>query len=98
MVAAGVAGFRPALAELLPLILFAGILVAATAAWLLAAPIQDWWRRGVTAALAVFAALLLATLTAPADMLAGRRGVAGVALIAIACAVAAGRYARARRA
>lgn len=53
-----------------------GIVAAAAVGWLLARPIDDFWRRGVTAALAVFGACLLAMVAAPIDMVAGRTGLA----------------------
>ncbi len=58
----------------LPLVLFLGIASAGTAGWRLARSITDAWRHGVTAALGVFAALMLAAVAAPIDALAGRVG------------------------
>jgi hypothetical protein len=92
LVAVALVLLRDRLTDILPLLPFGGIVVAATAAWLLAAPIADWWRRGVTAALAVFGALMLAALTAPADMIGGRWALAVFALILAAAALAAARY------
>lgn len=92
-VAAGLVVFRASLDAALPLVLFAGIGVAAALAWTLARPIADWWRRGVTAAVAVFAAMLLAGATAPADMAGGPTGVAAFGALAFLAAAAAGRYA-----
>jgi len=92
-VAAGLAVLRHRLDAVLVLLPFAGIMVAATVAWLLAAPITDWWRRGVTAALAVFGAMMLAALTAPADMLGGRWALAAFALVLAGAALAGARYA-----
>jgi hypothetical protein len=97
VVAAGLALLRHRLDPVLVLLPFAGIVAAATVAWLLAAPITDWWRRGVTAALAVFGAVMLAALTAPADMLGGRWALAAFALVLGAAAVGAARYARRSR-
>lgn len=97
-VALGLVVLRPNLGSILPLLLFAGIVVAATIAWTLAQPIADWWRRGVTAALAVFAAMLLTAVTAPTDMLAGRLGVVGFAALMLGVAVAAARYVKRSRA
>ncbi|MDH4044577.1 MAG: hypothetical protein OEW06_08975, partial [Gemmatimonadota bacterium] len=74
-VALGLVTLRHRLTNLLPLLLFAGIVVAVSVAWTLARPIADWWRRGVTAAIAVFAAMLLTAVTAPVDMAAGTIGV-----------------------
>jgi hypothetical protein len=93
----GLAMFRAALAnsrDSLPLILFAGIVSAATLGWSLSRAIADTWRRGVTAALAVFGALMLASLAAPADMVAGRAGLMGYAGVLAVLAVLAVRYNR----
>jgi hypothetical protein len=97
LVAVALVLLRHRLADLLPLIPFGGIVVAATVAWLLAAPIADWWRRGVTAALAVFGAMMLAALTAPADMVGGHWALGAFALVLAAAALAAARYARRSR-
>jgi hypothetical protein len=93
----GLAMFRPALADTrdsLPLVLFAGMVSAATLGWSLSRAVADTWRRGVTAALAVFGALMLAALAAPADMIAGRAGLMGYAGVLAALAVLAVRYNR----
>ncbi|HKI94038.1 MAG TPA: hypothetical protein VJ992_01985 [Gemmatimonadales bacterium] len=58
----------------LPLVLFLGIASAGVVGWRLARAITDAWRHGVTAALGVFAALMLAAVAAPIDALAGRIG------------------------
>ncbi len=81
-------GGRPADAPvlLLPATLFFGIVTAASCGWLLAQRIGDDFRRGLTAALGVFGALLLAILAVPADIL-GR--VAGLAVYLTALAAAA---------
>jgi hypothetical protein len=95
----GLVMFRASLAESrdgLPLILFAGIVSAATLGWSLSRHLADVWRRGVTAALAVFGALMLAGLAAPADMVAGRAGLMGYAGLLAALAVLAVRYNRRR--
>jgi hypothetical protein len=52
--------------------LLSGTGAAAAAGWLLTTPIADLWRRAVVGALSVFGTILLAALTIPADMLAGR--------------------------
>jgi hypothetical protein len=96
-VAAGFALLRDRLDLILVLLPFTGMVLAATLAWTLAAPITDTWRRGVTAALAVFGALMLAALTAPADMLGGRWGLAVLALVTAGAALAAARYAHQSR-
>jgi hypothetical protein len=94
---AGLAIFRAALADSrdsLPLILFAGIVSAAMLGWSLSRTIPDAWRRGVTAVLAVFGAMMLAGLAAPADMVAGRAGLMGYAGVLVLLAVLAVRYNR----
>jgi hypothetical protein len=85
--------FRTRLAALLPVFLFVGVVVAATLAWTLARPIADWWRRGVTAALAVFGAMMVAALTAPVDMAAGRAGLGCFAILLASASGLATRYA-----
>ena len=97
-VALGLVALRPRLGTLLPLLLFAGIVVSASVAWTLARPITDWWRRGVTTAIAVFAAMLLTAGTAPADMAFGTAGVLGFAAAMIIGAALAARYVRRSRA
>lgn len=94
LVSAGLVLFRPVLHEALPLVLFAGIVTAAAAGWILSGPVADTWRRGVTAALAVFGAMMLAGLTAPADMIGGRGAVLAYAAGLILCAAWAGVTAR----
>jgi hypothetical protein len=83
---------RDRLQNLLPLIVFAGIVTAAAAAWTLASPVADWWRRGLTAALAVFAALMLTALSAPADRVAGVTGLIALAILLFVAAGMAARY------
>ena len=83
---------RARLEHLLPLLVFGGIVTAAAVAWRLAAPIADWWRRGLTAALAVFGALMLTALSAPADMIAGPAGLLAFAAVLLAAAGVATRY------
>lgn len=60
--------------------LFAGIVTAVGAAWILS-PTLDPWRRSVTSALAVFAGTILATGAAPADWAGGRIGLAVYAML-----------------
>jgi hypothetical protein len=74
VITAGLLGLRERLSNTLSIIVFVGIVVAAVTGWTLAAPLPDQWRRGVTAALAVFGALMLAVLAAPVDMAAGQIG------------------------
>jgi len=83
---------RDRLGQILPLIVFAGIVAAVLVGWLLAGPITDWWRRGLTAALAVFAALMLTALSAPADMVGGVAGLVTYAVLLLAAAGVAARY------
>ena len=91
-VSLGLLLFRNQLTHLLPVFLFAGIVVASAVGWYLARPIADWWRRGVTAVIAVFGAMLLTALTAPVDMIAGQLGLAGFTIVALALSTAAARY------
>lgn len=96
-VTAGLLLLRGRLAAGLPPILFAGIVVGAGTAWLVARPLAgDPWRRGVTAALAVFAGLLLAFLSAPADRAGGRAGLLTYGLLLAAAGLGAARYTRNR--
>ena len=60
----------------LPSVLFVGIVAAVVLGWTLSRPIADYFRRGLTAAIAVGVALLLAGLAAPADLAAGIAGLA----------------------
>ena len=83
---------RDRLQDLLPPIVFAGVVTAALVAWTLARPVTDWWRRGLTAALAVFAALMLAALAAPADMAGGVTGLIAFAILLVVAAGTAARY------
>jgi hypothetical protein len=69
-------------------ILFATVLTAVVAAaatgWLLTAGLEELWRRGVTAVLAVFGMLMLSLVAVPADLVAGRPGLAGYLLLLLA--------------
>jgi hypothetical protein len=56
---------------------FTGIVVAVAVGWVLSRALDDLWRRGVIGALSVFGMALVAGVAAPADMLAGRAGLAG---------------------
>jgi hypothetical protein len=86
------ATLRTRLEYLLPLLVFGGIVTAAAVAWRLAAPITDWWRRGLTAALAVLGALMLTALSAPADLIAGPIGLLALAAVLLAAAGLAARH------
>ncbi len=92
LIAGGLGVFRPSIGTALPLIVFGGIALAATTGWVVAAPIDDTWRRAVTATLAVFGALMLAGLAAPIDMVGGR---VGLLVYSAALAVAGARALRA---
>jgi len=93
LVALLLAALRHSLDAVLLVLPFTGIVVAAGLAWRCSGPIADWWRRGVTAALAVFGAMMLAALTAPADMIGGRPGLAALGIVLAAAALAAARFA-----
>jgi hypothetical protein len=71
-----------------------GIVAAAAAGWLLAHPIDDYWRRGVVAALSVFGACLLAMVAAPADIVAGRIGLTAYLVVLVVVALFARSAAR----
>jgi len=59
---------------LLPMVLFVGMVAAVVMCWRLSRPIEDYFRRGIAMVIAVFAALLLAGLAAPVDMVGGILG------------------------
>src|SRR5262249_21635727 len=71
---------------LLVLAVFIGIVTAATIAWLLAGRVDDTWRRGVRAALAIFGACMLAGLSARFDGLGDRVGLIVYLLLWVALA------------
>lgn len=81
-------------------LLAATVLVATVAAagtgWRLSSGILEIWRRGVIAALAVFGMVMLSLVAVPADLLAGRAGLAGY--LALLLAGAAWALVQARRA
>jgi hypothetical protein len=70
--------------------------VAAGTGWLLSSGIAEVWRRGVIATLAVFGTVMLSLVAVPADLLAGRAGLAGY--LALLVAGAAWTLVQARRA
>jgi hypothetical protein len=70
--------------------------VAAGTGWVLSGGIVEAWRRGVIATLAVFGTVMLSLVAVPADLLAGRGGLAGY--LALLIGVAAWALVRARRA
>jgi hypothetical protein len=61
---------------------------------MLSGPIADLWRRGVTSALSVFGATVLAAVAAPADLLAGRAGLAAYLILLLIAALLASRVTR----
>jgi hypothetical protein len=71
-----------------------GLFAAVLTGWLSSRAIDDTWRRGVTAALAVFGTVLLSVLATPVDLVAGPIGLAAYLVIVIALAV---RFLRAAR-
>ncbi len=75
---------------------FIGMIAAAGGGWLLSSGIEEAWRRGVIATLAVFGMLMLSLVAVPADLLAGRFGLAGYLILLLAGGAWA--LARARRA
>ena len=72
---------------IIPTSLFVGIVVAVATAWVLSRPIADYFRRGLTAAIGTFAALLLAGLAVPADIVAGVVGLSLYLMLLIALCV-----------
>jgi hypothetical protein len=79
---------------LLGTMLFTGLAVGIAAAWTLSRPIADLWRRGVTSALSVFGATVLAAVAAPADLLAGRVGLAAYLILLVFAALYTSRATR----
>ncbi len=59
-------------------------LSAAATGWLLSSGIVEAWRRGVVATLAVFGMVMLSLVAVPADLLAGRGGLAGYLALLLA--------------
>ncbi len=86
LIAAGLIAFRTAgsAEALIPISLFVGIVAAVAVAWVLSRPIADYFRRGLTAALGVLAALMLAGLAVPADMVGGAAGLAVYLMLLVA--------------
>jgi hypothetical protein len=71
-----------------------GIIAAAATGWLLSRGIEEFWRRGVTAALAVFGSFMLSLVAMPADWMGGRAGLAVYLTALLAGALYAGTHAR----
>ncbi len=88
--------FGPATAALIAGVL-GGVLMGASTTWRCLTPLGSYRQGGFTL-IAAFATVLLALVTAPVDMLVGRFGLLGVALLAGLGAAAAGRRAAAARA
>lgn len=72
---------------IIPSALFLGVVAAVVTAWMLSRPIADYFRRGVTAAIGAFTALVLAGLAVPADMLAGLLGLSVYVVVLLALGV-----------
>ncbi len=68
---------------LLGTMLFAGLATGIATAWMLSRGIPDLWRRGVTSALSVFGATVLAAGAAPMDVLAGRVGLVAYLILLV---------------
>jgi hypothetical protein len=62
----------------------AGVAAAATVAWRLTRAMEDYWRRGVTGAVAVTVGFGLAGGAVPVDLIAGTVGLAIYALLLVA--------------
>jgi hypothetical protein len=75
--------------------IMSGVAVAGTLAAALTRGVEDAWRRGAAAIVAAFGACLLALVAAPADLLAGRAGLASYGVLLLG--VAAWSWHRARR-
>ncbi|HXV85807.1 MAG TPA: hypothetical protein VD793_03860 [Gemmatimonadales bacterium] len=71
-----------------------GVVAAVTVAWKLTVPIEDYWRRGVTAAVAVTVGFGLAGGAVPVDLVTGAAGLAFYAALLAGLAAWAGRRAR----
>jgi hypothetical protein len=64
-----------------------GALVAAATPWHLMASINDFWRRGVTSAIATMLGFMLAAISAPIDMFGGVAGLIAFFALLIAISV-----------
>lgn len=74
--------------------IFVGIAAAVIVSYRATGSIADDWRRGVTSAIAVFGAVLLATVSAPVDLAAQTPGLIGYLLLLIGGAVWSARTVR----
>jgi hypothetical protein len=79
---------------LLSAALLIGIALGAGHAWRLTRVIEDVWRRGLTAGVAAVLACVLAGIAVPADLVAGRTGLAAYAMVLLASGLWATRRAR----
>ena len=73
--------------------MFLGLFAAAATGWLRTGRIEDQWRRGVTAAVSVFGAAILAVLATAADSIGGLAGLTGYLVVLVGGAVLAHRAA-----
>ena len=71
-----------------------GLLAAVAVAWLRSRSIDDVWRRGVTAAVAVFGTVILSVLAAPVDSVAGTAGLGAYLAVLLIATFATHRAAR----
>jgi hypothetical protein len=81
-------------ATLLTVSLAAGLVAAVATGWARTAAIDDYWRRGVTAAIAVLAMALLAVAATAVDQFAGPVGLGGYLLLLVAASIVTHRTAR----
>ena len=69
--------------------LLVGVVLAAGTGWMLTAAVENYWRRGVTAAVSVLGASLLAVVALPLDAFLGPAGLfVYVAVLVVAAVVA----------
>lgn len=61
-----------------------GLAAAVATGWVCTGPIDDRWRRAVTAAVSAFGAVLLALVATPVDLLLGTPGIAGYLVLLVA--------------
>jgi hypothetical protein len=74
-------------AQVLTTSVFVGLVAAVATAGLRTRAVPDPWRRGVTAAVAVFGAALVAVVATAADTIAGWQGLAAYLVLLFAAAV-----------
>ena len=74
--------------------LFAGLAVAVSVGVTLTQALEESWRRGAVGAIALFGAALLAGISAPADMVAGRVGILSYLILLVVLFVVTLRAAR----